>query len=354
VSVVVTEPAVSTSAHLLAAATSATVAGAIVTMVIPVNRLSYILLATGAYLDTSGRFQYFAEGVYTEDLASKEVSKTEASQVDVADVSSLEFGGSHIDEVYLSETFSKLLTFTRNFADVAALSEAQQFDLAKAVTDSLAIADLTALLTSKPFTDNTQEVLDTVALQALKAVLDAVAASDVSALGVTKPVSDAASVSDSTAIEHQVPKSDSVSAEDSTNLEPAKYVYDAAALSDAAVRAVDKALTDAVAALEFIAAMVEKPVADSTAVADASFAAFLKALTDGVGINDSADATDGLLFQTNKSFANVAHASDAVSQLLNAIKSDPAFAADAGSLVSQGYCDLTYFAEDYVGDTRTF
>jgi hypothetical protein len=28
--------------------------------------------------------------------------------------------------------------------------------------------------------------------------------------------------------------------------------------------------------------------------------------------------------------------------------------ADAGSLVAQNYCDITYFAEDYVGESRTF
>ena len=35
-------------------------------------------------------------------------------------------------------------------------------------------------------------------------------------------------------------------------------------------------------------------------------------------------------------------------------RSDAGVAADSGSLRSQGYCDFTYFAEDYVGASRTF
>jgi hypothetical protein len=33
---------------------------------------------------------------------------------------------------------------------------------------------------------------------------------------------------------------------------------------------------------------------------------------------------------------------------------DSTSASDAGILISQDYCDITYFAEDYVGTSRTF
>lgn len=71
-------------------------------------------------------------------------------------------------------------------------------------------------------------------------------------------------------------------------------------------------------------------------------------------MNDSADLADGLYFQAVKNFSNVAFATDNDVLSLALSKAETVNTADSGVLLSQGYCDLTYFAEDYVGATRAF
>ena len=87
---------------------------------------------------------------------------------------------------------------------------------------------------------------------------------------------------------------------------------DASSVTDNAVRSFDKAATD------------------SSTVSDTSFREFIKGLTEAPTATDSTVKTAG---------KNLA---------------DSTSASDAGILVSQGYCDITYFAEDYVGTRITF
>jgi len=46
--------------------------------------------------------------------------------------------------------------------------------------------------------------------------------------------------------------------------------------------------------------------------------------------------------------------SDALAILKTKILGDSSAFTDSGSLRNQGYCAFDYFAEDYVGDSRTF
>ena len=46
--------------------------------------------------------------------------------------------------------------------------------------------------------------------------------------------------------------------------------------------------------------------------------------------------------------------SDTQTVVFAANKSDNAVLSSSGSLLMQDYCDITYFLEDYVGQTRTF
>jgi hypothetical protein len=52
--------------------------------------------------------------------------------------------------------------------------------------------------------------------------------------------------------------------------------------------------------------------------------------------------------------ADIVSVTDSIVVSLGKIISDSLSVADSGTLVSQGYCDLTYFAEDYVGTYITF
>ena len=63
-----------------------------------------------------------------------------------------------------------------------------------------------------------------------------------------------------------------------------------------------------------------------------------ESLVKGIGVNpsESINTTENLTFA------------------VNLIKSDNATASSSGSLISQGYCDITYFDSDYVGVSRSF
>jgi hypothetical protein len=102
---------------------------------------------------------------------------------------------------------------------------------------------------------------------------------------------------------------------------------------------------------------------------------FAKFLADGVAMNDAFDATDGAEWAFTKGVSNIVFTGDSFSRAVDYnrgfsdattstddtkffdfVKSlaDNTATSDTGSLRSQGYCDFSYFAEDYVGDSRTF
>ena len=68
------------------------------------------------------------------------------------------------------------------------------------------------------------------------------------------------------------------------------------------------------------------------------------------------DQVYALVFAATRAFTDTAGVSEALALTLgrNPSLSDTTSIADAGSLISQGYCDFSYFADDYVGTSRTF
>ena len=193
-----------------------------------------------------------------------------------------------------------------------------------------------------------------------------------------------------------------------------KLVLDSTVVLDAAVIAFGKALTDIATATDAAALVVSKPFTDAltptddfaravdyvrafshaSSISDTTVVSFIKAahdsfvasdaittmsfakfLTDGVAMNDSFDAVDGSQYAFTKGVSNIVFASEELSRQVDYVRgftdatgavedtkyfdfvkslADNTTTSDAGSLRSQGYCDFTYFAEDYVGDSRTF
>jgi len=92
---------------------------------------------------------------------------------------------------------------------------------------------------------------------------------------------------------------------------------------------------------------------DSVATSDTKTFALTKYLADSFSLNDLSDVNGATI-----SFAdftnNVISASDARFLTSSKLSQDSVSLSDSGYLFSQRYCDLTYFAEDYVGAYRTF
>jgi hypothetical protein len=110
---------------------------------------------------------------------------------------------------------------------------------------------------------------------------------------------------------------------------------DTTSLADTKTLLISPAYSDAVTASETQAFSISKALADSFALNDLSDVAgpdwvFSDYTNNAVSTSDSAVITQ------DKGYA------------------DSLSTADSGTLISQGYCDLTYFAEDYVGYNFTF
>jgi hypothetical protein len=166
--------------------------------------------------------------------------------------------------------------------------------------------------------------------------------------------------------------------------------------ADSQTFAVGKALADTTTATEDLSRVVSfvRSFADTYGVTDSSVIAYIKRLydtftatdaittitfakflADGVAMNDAFDATDGAEWAFTKGVSNIVFTGDSFSRAVDYsrgfsdatygfsetkffdfVKSlaDNTTTSDTGSLRSQGYCDFSYFAEDYVGDSRTF
>ena len=163
-----------------------------------------------------------------------------------------------------------------------------------------------------------------------------------------------------------------VSLSDSTQITTGKIVdvdyavaIDAASLDFAALRADTVAVGDVlVSVLIFI-----RDVADSVSVSDTlvSVLTFIRSFADTAAIADATSKfvspayfetvtpNDTRAISTSKNIAGDAvSVADAYNLLSNKGLSESLSLADSGTLISQGYCDITYFAEDYVGESRTF
>jgi hypothetical protein len=100
-----------------------------------------------------------------------------------------------------------------------------------------------------------------------------------------------------------------------------------------------KNLSDAVSSSETQTFNYGKTISDSTTV------------TDDVNGASAGDDQTMSFFKYN---SNTANTSDSVIKSPNKILSDATAASDSGSFRGQGYCDFTYFDDDYVGYKVTF
>ena len=119
--------------------------------------------------------------------------------------------------------------------------------------------------------------------------------------------------------------------------------------SDALANSLSKPLADAGSASDTQSSNVGKSIADIAVTSeDQEFAI-------GKFLADTPLASDALAVASTKLLTDSGIGSDQEVKLAGKVISDSASSGDSGSLISQNYTvDNTYFAEDYVGDSRTF
>lgn len=167
---------------------------------------------------------------------------------------------------------------------------------------------------------------------------------------------------------------DVYSVDDSATLDVTKNLTDSFGLGDDAVLGVAKDLSDSIGLTEtFVRTLVfirdfddsvamsddstfevEKALQDGFAFTEHTAFEVAKLLTDGVAMSDTSSAVDGSQYSFSKYITNIAFASDTITVQAQKGLSETVSGVDSGYLRGQGYCDFTYFAEDYVGYSRTF
>lgn len=215
------------------------------------------------------------------------------------------------DVASATDTFVRIVYFLREPAETVGASDAQAAQLGKTASDSASAADAAAKSLGKGAADSASATDDTVRRLG-KAAADTASATDAAAKSLSRSTSDNAGATDAAAKRLGKATSDALSATDSTTKRAGKGLSETTSASDLAARRLAKALAETASASELARFSLSRYLADAYSVSDA------KAV------------------KTNKGIADVATTSD------------------AGTLALQGYCDITYFAADYVGTYISF
>lgn len=163
-------------------------------------------------------------------------------------------------------------------------------------------------------------------------------------------VADAASLNTS-----KTADADAFALADDTTFGTIKGLSDTASLSDSVVTVLIfiRDFADTTSPTDAKTLLISPAYSDAVVPSDAATRSFSKTLTDSFALNDLSDAA-GPDWSFSDYTNNVVSATDTSVVSSDKGFSDSLSSSDSGTVISQGYCDITYFAEDYVGESRTF
>ena len=251
--------------------------------------------------------------------------------------------GPQLDHIEITDVFSLLITYGRNLTEDPALSDAYAYTLTKPFSEALGGTDLSTLLVTKPFSD-AFSVTDADTLAITKALSESPALTDSQTFDISMSFSDQAFVTDDLDGE--------ATAEDDQEIQFVKVRSDGGVLTDSFAKTVTfvRAFTETPAANDDPSFDVTKPLTEGPSASDS----FSKVVTFSRSFTESPSVADSDTLNTGKNLSDNGGIIDSQVVQFTKASSDSGVAADSGSLRSQGYCDFTYFAEDYVGASRTF
>lgn len=163
-------------------------------------------------------------------------------------------------------------------------------------------------------------------------------------------ISDFASLSTTKAAD-----ADAFALSDDTTLSAIKGLSDTAVMSDSllAILIFLRDFQDTASLADAKALLISSPYSDTIAVSDTSFRSMGKTVADSFSLNDLSDAA-GPTFSFADFTNNTVLALDSPAIGNSKALSDLLSLADSGTVSVQDYCNLTYFAEGYVGEARSF
>lgn len=196
--VVVVSPVVSESNQYPVAAISAEIPAAAVTHVYPVSNISYILLASSAYLDTTGLFKYTTDSVTVVEEAALDISKAaDADSFYLEDaITTVTVDKAVSDSVTMSDSLVAVLIFIRDLTETVSLADDLTKQFSSAYVETISVADTNTFAFSSAKTDSLS-VSDLAAIAYSTAYSDTISPSDAATILANKLFSETMSVSDS-------------------------------------------------------------------------------------------------------------------------------------------------------------
>lgn len=272
-----------------------------VTYSVPAAALEYIELVASGYMDTTGFFQF------KSDIAL------------VLDQTAIDFQKRLFDSQSIEDK-AVLAPEKRLFDSFGSADSAPTFDVAKALRTS-------------------QLVLDKAALSVANILADAFATSDDPYKTAGKALASEFDLTDAQTVEAQKLIQDSISFVETVS----------------AVRAFLRVFDETVTPLELVAKTVTKPpFTEQVSVSDARDVLPIKNIFDAVAMDDGTSIGDGSTYFFQKQLNNVVFLNESDAFALSKPVADQFGFAESGLISAQGYCDITYFAADYVGISSSF
>jgi hypothetical protein len=270
-----------------------------------------------------------------------------------------------------TDDFARVVDYVRKFNDAGSVGDQSVLATNKALANDAELTDAAARVFDKGLFEF-PSVADAFVSSVQKAVDDLIRATaeDQHELQINKIVAHVATVTDTillalTSIRNAA---DAGILSDVDILEISKALNEALSVADTAVVSLSKPLFDSVGLFDLVSQELSKPRADSSLVSDDSVLALFKGLADETqisdqfvliatylrSIDDSSVAVDQLVRLLSKVLSDSTTVSDSPFKQPNLGKSDSVSVGSSGTLLMQGYCDITYFAEDFVGSSRSF
>ena len=185
---------------------------------------------------------------------------------------------------------------------------------------------------------------------------------DAQVLAFFKTLTDSSIAADAAAVSFATARADTTTTTDEKIMSVFKTLADVASVTDLASLAPEKFFSDSGTVTDSLIFARSRSFSDLAYPTDtfASQTAFSRSFTDTAYATDDFDGEASILddqeMQFLKSLTDIASVSDSIIVLktIPLVLTETPSATDAGSLRSQGFADFTYFAEDFVGASRTF
>ena len=296
-------------------------------------------------------------GVLSELFLTFFKAKTDVAQV-AEDVSFGFYKALH-ETAELSDV--QIIGFFKTLMDEIGVQDAQALSVSKPMTELVAGVEDHAYLLSKKIKENTVGAQDAVDyLDVVKAFNDGVGLVEARAFALSRPTADGFEVVDAAAqtvsknLEERLHVSDDIdgaaSILDDQVMQFTKQMTEIAGVTDEIYIIIEvlREWFDTATVSEVFALLLSRGLFDAAAVSDYCQAILNKTVFDTVGTQDSITksaakgSTDGGLFTDGKAVA------------MSTVKNESTLISDTGSLCNQSYTSSDYFAEDYVGVSRSF